>query len=72
MLADEAVLAQVDGGIRVALTVRLQRDGNGVRPTRVDEMGQGQDPLVADAAIPVQVHHPRQVGTLLPELGSVM
>src|SRR5947207_7368579 len=71
MFAHDAVLPQVYGGIRVALAVRLQRDGDGVRPTRVDEVGEGQDSLVANASIALQVHDPRQVGALVPELGAV-
>ena len=66
---DVAIFAQVHGRIRIALAVRLERDGDRVGAAAVDEVGQGKNPFVGDAVIRVQLDDPGQVGTLVPEFG---
>ena len=61
--------AEVEDGIDAALRVRLDRGGNRIRPTGVEEMGQRQEPIAADATVRIDAHDSGKVGPLVPQLG---
>jgi hypothetical protein len=68
MLGDRAVLAHVDGGVDLALRVRLDRDGDAVRTARVDEVLQREDPFVDEAARRIGEDDAREIRLLQPQL----
>src|ERR1035437_10300329 len=67
-LLDSTRATDVDHGVDGALGVGLDRGRQCVGATGIEEVGQGKEPLVGDATVPVEADDAGQVCPLMPQL----